>query len=63
MGDAAREALTILQHEEEDQMEHSQYCHFLSHTRDEAEAMVMPAGDHNRIGCFADQVKLTCALV
>jgi hypothetical protein len=25
--------------------------------------MVMPAGDHDHIGCFADQVKLTCALV
>jgi hypothetical protein len=23
----------------------------------------MPAGDHDHIGCFADQVKLTCALV
>jgi chromosome segregation ATPase len=25
--------------------------------------MVMPAGDHDHIGCFADQVKLTRALV
>jgi hypothetical protein len=25
--------------------------------------MVMSAGDHDRIGCFADQVKLTHALV
>jgi hypothetical protein len=25
--------------------------------------VVMPAGDHDHIGCFADQVKLTCALV
>jgi hypothetical protein len=25
--------------------------------------VVMPAGDHDHIGCFADQVKLACALV
>jgi hypothetical protein len=25
--------------------------------------MVMPAGDRNRTGCFADQVKLTHTLV
>jgi hypothetical protein len=25
--------------------------------------VVMPAGDRDHIGCFADQVKLTCALV
>jgi hypothetical protein len=25
--------------------------------------MVMPAGDRDHTGCFADQVKLTCALV
>jgi hypothetical protein len=25
--------------------------------------VVLPAGDHDRIGCFADQVKLTHALV
>jgi hypothetical protein len=25
--------------------------------------MVMPAGDHDHIGCFTDQVKLTHALV
>jgi hypothetical protein len=25
--------------------------------------VVMPAGDHDHIGCFTDQVKLTCALV
>jgi hypothetical protein len=28
-----------------------------------AEAMVLTAGDHDRIGCFTDQVKLTHALV
>jgi hypothetical protein len=25
--------------------------------------VVMPAGDRDHIGCFADQVKLACALV
>jgi hypothetical protein len=25
--------------------------------------MVLPAGDHNHIGCFTDQVKLTHSLV
>jgi hypothetical protein len=44
-------------------MEHSQYCHFLSRTREGAKAMVMPAGNRDHIGCFANQVKLTCALV
>jgi hypothetical protein len=63
MREAAREALALLQHEVEEQMEHSQYRHFLSRTREGAKAMVMPAGNHDHIGCFADQVKLTCALV
>jgi hypothetical protein len=62
MRDAAQEVLTILRHEEHDQMEHSQYRHFLSHARG-AEAVVMPAGDWDRIGCFTDQVKLTRAMV
>jgi hypothetical protein len=44
-------------------MEHSQYCHFPSRAQEGAEAMVMPAGDRDHTGCFADQVKLTCALV
>jgi predicted nuclease with TOPRIM domain len=44
-------------------MEQSQYCHFLSHAREGAEAVVMPAGDYGHNGCFADQVKLTRALV
>jgi hypothetical protein len=60
---ATREALAVLWHEEDDQMEHSQYRHFLSYAREGAEAMVMHVGDHDRIGCFADQVKLTRALV
>jgi hypothetical protein len=44
-------------------MEHWQYRHFPSQAEEGAEAMVMPAGDHDRIGCFTDQVKLTRALV
>jgi hypothetical protein len=44
-------------------MEQSQYRHFPSHAREGAEAVVMPVGDHDHIGCFADQMKLTCALV
>jgi hypothetical protein len=44
-------------------MEQSQYRHFPSRAREGAEAVVMPVGDHDHIGCFADQVKLTRALV
>jgi hypothetical protein len=61
--EAAREALVLLRHEVEEQMEQSQYHHFPSRTREGAEAIVMPAGDRDHIGCFADQVKLTRALV
>jgi hypothetical protein len=44
-------------------MEQLQYCHFPSHAREGAKAVVMPTGDHDHIRCFADQVKLTRALV
>jgi hypothetical protein len=44
-------------------MEQSQYRHFPSRAREGAEAVVMPTGDHDPIGCFTDQVKLTRALV
>jgi hypothetical protein len=44
-------------------MEYPQYRHFPSLAREGAEAVVMPAGDHDHIGCFTDQVKLTRALV
>jgi predicted nuclease with TOPRIM domain len=44
-------------------MEHSQYRHFPSCAREGVEAVVMPAGDRDHIGCFTDQVKLTRALV
>jgi phage gp45-like len=63
MREAEREALALLRHEVEEQMEQSQYHHFPSHTREGAEAVVMPAGDRDHIGCFTEQVKLTHALV
>jgi hypothetical protein len=63
MREAEREALALLRHEVEEQMEQSQYHHFPSHTREGAEAVVMPVGDRDHIGCFTEQVKLTHALV
>jgi hypothetical protein len=44
-------------------MAHSQHHHFLSRAEEGEEAVVLPAGDHDRIGCFTNQVKLTHALV
>jgi hypothetical protein len=44
-------------------MEQLQYHHFPCRAREGAEAVVMPAGDRDHIGCFADQVKMTLALV
>jgi predicted nuclease with TOPRIM domain len=44
-------------------MEQSKYHHFPSRAREGVEAAVMPAGDRDHIGCFADQVKLTQGLV
>jgi hypothetical protein len=44
-------------------MEHSQYRHFPSRTREGVEAMVMLVGHRDHIGCFVDQLKLTRALV
>jgi hypothetical protein len=63
MREATREALALLRHEAEEQMEQSQYHHFPCRAREGAEAVMMPAGDRDHIGCFADQVKLTRALV
>jgi phage gp45-like len=50
MSEAAREALALLRHEVEEQMEQSQYRHFPSRAREGAEAVVMPAGDRDHIG-------------
>jgi hypothetical protein len=63
MREATQEALVLLQHEVEERMEQSQYCHFSSCAREGANVVVMPAGDHDHIRCFTDQVKLTHALV
>jgi hypothetical protein len=63
MREAARKALALLRHEAEKQMDQSQYRHFSSRAQEGAEAVVMLAGDHDHIGCFTDQVKLTQALV
>jgi hypothetical protein len=63
MREAAREALALLRHEADAQMEQSQYRNFSSRTREGAEVVVMPAGDRDQIGCFTDQVKLTRSLV
>jgi hypothetical protein len=63
MREATQEALVVLRHEADERMAHSQYCHFPNRVDEGAEAVVLPAGDHDRICCFADQVKLTHALV
>jgi hypothetical protein len=48
MREAAREALALLRHEAEEQMEQSQYRHFPSRAREGAEAVVMPIGVFRR---------------
>jgi hypothetical protein len=63
MRGAAWEALALLRHEGEEQMEQSQYLHFPSRTREGAKAVVMPMGDRDHIWCFTDQVKLIRALI
>jgi hypothetical protein len=63
MREAAREALVVLRHEADEQMAHSQYRHFLRRAEEGAEVVILLAGDHDRMGCFTDQVKLTRALV
>jgi hypothetical protein len=44
-------------------MEQSQYHHFPSRARECVKAVMMPVGDRDHIRCFANQVKLTRALV
>jgi hypothetical protein len=63
MREASCEALVVLHHEVDEQMAHSQYHHFLSRAKEGAEAIILPAGGHDHMGCLADQVKLTRALV
>jgi hypothetical protein len=63
MREAAHEALAVLRHEADEQMAHSQYPHFPSRVEEGAGAVILPAGGHDHMGCFTDQVKLTRALV
>jgi hypothetical protein len=62
MREAAREALDVLRHEADKQMEHSQYRHF-PRRAEGAEAVIFPSGGHDRKVYFTDQVMLTRALV
>jgi hypothetical protein len=59
MREVACEALAVLLYEAGERMAHSQYRHFPSR----AEAVILPAGGHDHMGCFTNQVKLTRALV
>jgi hypothetical protein len=63
MREAAREALAVLRHEADEQMAHLQYRHFLSRAEEGVGAVILPAGGHDHMGCFTDQVKLIRALV
>jgi hypothetical protein len=63
MREAADEALTIVRHEADEQMAQSQYRHFPIRAEEGAEAVILPAGGHDHMGCFIDQVKLTHAFV
>jgi hypothetical protein len=56
MREVAREALAVLQHEVDEEMAHSQSRHFPSRAEEGVEAMILPAGGHDRMGCFIDQV-------
>jgi hypothetical protein len=60
--DAAGQVLAALRHNEDDQMEHSQYQHFLSRACKEDDAEVLPVEGHDCMGCLPDQVKLIGAL-
>jgi hypothetical protein len=63
MREASCEALTILRHEADERMAHSQYRHFPCRAEEVAEAVILPVGGHDHMGCFTNQVKLTRALV
>jgi hypothetical protein len=62
MREVACEALVVLRHEADEQMAHLQYQHFPSRAEEGAGAIILPAGGHNHMGCFTNQVKLTRAL-
>jgi hypothetical protein len=50
--DAAPKAMAALCHEEDDQMEHTQYRHFPNRAREGVDVVVLPAEGGDRIGCF-----------
>jgi hypothetical protein len=60
--DAARDAMAVLRHEEDDQMQHSQYRYFPSRAREGIDSVVLPTKGHGHVGCLSDHVKLTHAL-
>jgi hypothetical protein len=60
--EAAHEARAVLRHDVDEQMTQSQYHHLLSRAKGPA-AVILPAGSHDCMGCFTDEVKLTHALV
>jgi hypothetical protein len=60
--EAAHEARAVLRHDVDEQMTQSQYHHLLSRAEGPA-AVILPAGSHDCMGCFTDEVKLTHALV
>jgi methyl coenzyme M reductase subunit C-like uncharacterized protein (methanogenesis marker protein 7) len=47
----------------DEKMALSQYRHFSSRAEEGVEAVILPAGGHDCMGCFTDEVKLTHALV
>jgi hypothetical protein len=63
MREATREALAILRHEAGERMSHSPYRHFPSRVEEGVEAIILPTGGHDHMGCFTDHVRLTRALV
>jgi predicted Fe-Mo cluster-binding NifX family protein len=63
MREVACEALAVLRREAGERMAHSQYHHFPSRAEEGVEAIILPAGGHDHMGCFTNQVKLTHALV
>jgi hypothetical protein len=60
--DATHQALAALCHVGDNQMEHSQYRHFLSRACEGFDIVVLPARGRDHAGCLSDQVKLTHAL-
>jgi hypothetical protein len=54
--------LAVLLDVVDERMAHPQYRHILRRAEG-AEAVVLPAGHHDRMGCFIDQVKLSPALL